>query len=458
MPKSVTVAGATYSIPTSGDADWGRNFQTWAEGLSDTVDSNLGPHVNPRDPAYGAAGNGVADDTAALQAAIEAAWDTGKTLYIPAGTYRFTALTLPRITASGQDKRLKLVGDGASATPSSGLGASASGTILKCFGTGDAISVEGGSHSAFGNPVYEFEKFALVGPDTESPRTTTSGSGISIAGGSAVPIVRMRNVEISHFYGSGKCGLWLNGDFENGSLTNIRAHHCHTGVKLGPTYNQNVVTNIQLDSCSHYGGYIEGSNHSPWLGGLVQSNERTGLKVESAIGLLLESIHFENNNTSSTASTFALDVGGATSGGGVQHLQVRACGFYTTADKINANGVSGKVVFAMQILGGYAQAIGAPKVTLGGYVSSTHIRDFCDVGDLSDSSSNLTLVYYGSQTVGGSGSFQGAAAKAPLRLVPQTPAPTTGVLGDLYIDSSDNKLYVCTVAGTPGTWTVVGSQ
>jgi hypothetical protein len=54
--------------------------------------------VNAKDAAYGAVGDGVADDTAALQAALTAA--AGKTLFIPAGTYKITStLTIP--TAGG---------------------------------------------------------------------------------------------------------------------------------------------------------------------------------------------------------------------------------------------------------------------------------------------------------------------------------------------------------------------
>ena len=34
----------------------------------------------------------------------------------------------------------------------------------------------------------------------------------------------------------------------------------------------------------------------------------------------------------------------------------------------------------------------------------------------------------------------------------------TGVRGDLYSDKGDGFLKICTVAGTPGTWTVVGMQ
>lgn len=66
------------------------------------------------DPVYGAVGNGVADDTAALQAAVTAAAAAQKTLYIPAGTYLVsTPITIPAgeglaIAGSGWGTKIKL--------------------------------------------------------------------------------------------------------------------------------------------------------------------------------------------------------------------------------------------------------------------------------------------------------------------------------------------------------------
>lgn len=64
-------------------------------------------YVNPRDPEFGAAGDGMSDDTGAIQAAI----DTGHPVYLPSGTYRVHTLRWSGdnrvLRGAGWDTKLK---------------------------------------------------------------------------------------------------------------------------------------------------------------------------------------------------------------------------------------------------------------------------------------------------------------------------------------------------------------
>lgn len=65
--------------------------------------------------AYGAVGNGTTDDTAAIQAALDACALTGGRVYAPRGTYRITS-SLTWAPAGAEAFGLTLVGDGMEAT------------------------------------------------------------------------------------------------------------------------------------------------------------------------------------------------------------------------------------------------------------------------------------------------------------------------------------------------------
>lgn len=89
--------------------------------VATTVQAKLRESVSVKD--FGAVGNGIANDTTALQAAVTYAVSNGKALYIPSGTYLYSSLT-------GLDQNnIVIVGDG------SGL------SVLKFTGTGIALDL-----------------------------------------------------------------------------------------------------------------------------------------------------------------------------------------------------------------------------------------------------------------------------------------------------------------------------
>lgn len=109
VSKPVTLEQVLDRWDTSaGAADFKVDIDGVATTLQSALASVVGFFKSVKDPAYGAVGDGVADDTAALTAAMSAVSAAGGgLLYFPEGTYRITsAVTWPQgvnILGSGSD-------------------------------------------------------------------------------------------------------------------------------------------------------------------------------------------------------------------------------------------------------------------------------------------------------------------------------------------------------------------
>lgn len=94
---------------------------------------------------YGAVGDGVTDDTAAVQAAVDACIASGRTLFCPAGKYKLTST----VNVGGE---IQMVGDGYGVNR--GAGAPGTGTWFYLAHTGAGFSLvttqQGGMFRAFG--------------------------------------------------------------------------------------------------------------------------------------------------------------------------------------------------------------------------------------------------------------------------------------------------------------------
>ena len=78
--------------------------------VATTVQAKLRQYVSVMD--FGAVGNGTADDTAAIQAAIDACLASGAALYVPSGSYKLTSQVNIDIYGSGVPRGLIIQGDG----------------------------------------------------------------------------------------------------------------------------------------------------------------------------------------------------------------------------------------------------------------------------------------------------------------------------------------------------------
>jgi hypothetical protein len=146
-----TSLGATDASNVSYDPPFTNSVPT-------NVENKLAQYVSVKD--FGAVGDGVADDTAAIQDAIDFAQTDGNAIYAPAGVYAVTGLTYDG------DKPLYFFGDGQSQQSGGALVQTA--TVLKLTQTAAKLfdCVSGGNLA-----VKQFEKFSVLNASGGSTET-----------------------------------------------------------------------------------------------------------------------------------------------------------------------------------------------------------------------------------------------------------------------------------------------
>jgi hypothetical protein len=170
-------------------------------GGKDIVTPMGRPVINVKD--YGAAGNAVADDTAAIQQAINTA-DAGDVVYFPKGAYRITSSVYLR---SG----IILLGDGDASTASKITAGADMPTIITADGAVSGVYItkicfDGGSNQ--GNSVSNIFRFTDMKDSTldRIRLINTTGSGIVLRHQSRRNYLRSCTVHADGW------GIWLDGN------------------------------------------------------------------------------------------------------------------------------------------------------------------------------------------------------------------------------------------------------
>lgn len=203
-----------------------------------TIHDKLGDVVSVKD--FGAKGDGVADDTDAIQAAL----DTGDSVYFPAGTYVVSS-TLSTTTTGSRGQQL--------------IGAGRDNTIISGnHTTGAVIRLKG---------VYQgISDLSIRSIDARSSATNTSGYGLHIEpddnpSDAATLTGYLYNMEISNIVISGQpsTGLYVAGGVTNGStfdrlrIFSNRGHGFHSEDGTQHRTNPAGVGLFNINHCNIFG-------------------------------------------------------------------------------------------------------------------------------------------------------------------------------------------------------------
>lgn len=183
--------------------------------------------------AYGAVGDGVTDDTTAIQAALDAAAAAaaGGMVYLPAGTYAIT-------TTLSLASNLAFVGAGRGVTTITYTGTTgATSPNLIAFAHGNTSNVYIGH-------------FTLNGGGTTGDALSSNGGIVLYAGGTdhTITNITIDDVEVHHV---NMYGIWLY----KGDRVVVRGCYSHNNLTEGIANNS---TNVAISDCYVYDNDYEG--------------------------------------------------------------------------------------------------------------------------------------------------------------------------------------------------------
>lgn len=248
-----------------------------------------GTFFNVKDAPFNATGNGVTDDTAAIQSAINAAEDVAGTVYFPGvaagAAYKFTNLVV--------SSKVRLLGDGWTQAGQAPFGptnyplSGSMGSVLYCIdGSGEGISWAGtGGQTTFG-----IEHLLVVGPGTgTSVGLNLSSSGLYLTQGTVI------DVEVCNF-----STCWACFGIEDSTFIGWRSRGCHTGMTLGvlgTASNQNTFISTEVQFSDTDGIVVTNSLANNWQGMLFQNcSGNSSLQHASGENNVYNSVYLENTD------------------------------------------------------------------------------------------------------------------------------------------------------------------
>lgn len=260
---------------------------TSGQGLSGGV-------FNAKDPAYGAVGDGVTDDTTAIQAAFNAVAGTDNTLRIPAGIYLLSAPI--ELDCTSGSLNVRIIGDGYHAT------------ILKKADsfTGTSLIKTTGHDSPTYSRRLDFSSFSDFQLHCQSADNSKVDHGMDLeaVGNTSLNGIRVTNSTYNGIYFRFAFNVYLSRCFLQ-------------GMKNGFMFNDSVTNNITFVHCTvlsvDIGYYLPaGGNYVNFTGCDAEQCSVTGVYAGGISALSID-MYFESCGT--TGLTFTTFNGGTLDGG-----------------------------------------------------------------------------------------------------------------------------------------------
>ena len=247
--------------------------QSGAGAVSRSVNDKLRDVVSVKD--FGAVGDGLTDDTAAIQAAINAA--AGRTVFIPAGTYKITDTLSYNVTKTfgAFSPGIKLMGDG----------------MVKTFLNHQApnkplIDIDSGSHGGS----YEASMGSLI-----AELAIVQNSSPAIANTVGIRVLNGYQIKIDHVYIKGMTshgielanGLYIDDGWNMVSITQCWIDAClGWGIKADGTSGRNEGSYTYLREVFFQSNGTNSASPVPPSGGMIWKGQI----------LVMESSGFANGN------------------------------------------------------------------------------------------------------------------------------------------------------------------
>jgi hypothetical protein len=213
--------------------------------------------INVKDPIFGAVGDGVTDDGAAITAAIAATPTNQGTVYFPRGNYAYA--TSPNFAKQG----LSIIAE--------------SGTIFTHTGSGNAFNCDAGANPAFVNAM-RLENIQVQGNANSTNTIYMRGIGRSV----------FKNIYATGGKTNGaalRCDFCLLNTWENFKATNQAPCPLYGIYLTRRDVGENTTTQTFINpiiegmaTASNAGIFIEWAATNTFIGGSSESN-LTGLKI-----------------------------------------------------------------------------------------------------------------------------------------------------------------------------------